>query len=153
MAKIVAAYGLPHTPFFPSKVVEEGPASPTGKMFAPARDSLFAAKPDVTVIFDTDHYNTFFFDNFPILAIGIDEKFLRPIDEPRGGMPVYSVPSMPKLADALHTPEERKALLAGDVVTPHNMGVNDFMMGYLARFGACGLSVPLFNEKIRAVPH
>ena len=51
------------------------------------------------------------------------------------------------------TPEERRALLAGDVATLHNMGVNDFMMGYLARFGACGLSVPLFNERIRSVPH
>lgn len=51
------------------------------------------------------------------------------------------------------TAEERAALLAGDVVTLHAMGVNDFMMGYLARFGACGLSVPLFNERIRSVPH
>ena len=51
------------------------------------------------------------------------------------------------------TPEERRALLAGDVVTLHYMGVNDFMMGYLARFGSCGLSVPTFNEKIRSVPH
>jgi len=38
-------------------------------------------------------------------------------------------------------------------VTLHNMGVNDFMMGYLARFGSCGLSVPIFNEKIRSAPH
>ncbi|MCF8475785.1 MAG: hypothetical protein K9G60_02065 [Pseudolabrys sp.] len=51
------------------------------------------------------------------------------------------------------TSAERQALLAGDVVTLHNMGVNDFMMGYLARFGACGLSVPLYNERIRSVPH
>jgi hypothetical protein len=51
------------------------------------------------------------------------------------------------------TPQERRALLAGDVVTLHNMGVNDFMMGYLARFGSCGLSVPIFNEKIRSAPH
>ena len=51
------------------------------------------------------------------------------------------------------TAEERRALLAGDVVTLHHMGVNDFMMGYLARFGSCGLSVPIFNEKIRSVPH
>jgi hypothetical protein len=33
------------------------------------------------------------------------------------------------------------------------MGVNDFMMGYLARFGSCSLSVSIFNEKIRSVPH
>jgi hypothetical protein len=51
------------------------------------------------------------------------------------------------------TPEERRALLAGDVVALHHMGVNDFMMGYLARFESCGLSVPLYNEKIRSVPH
>jgi hypothetical protein len=51
------------------------------------------------------------------------------------------------------TPEEKKALLAGDVVTLHHMGVNDFMMGYLARFGACGLSIPVFNERIRSIPH
>lgn len=51
------------------------------------------------------------------------------------------------------TPEEKKALLAGDVVTLHKMGVNDFMMGYLARFESCGLSVPIFNERIRSIPH
>lgn len=51
------------------------------------------------------------------------------------------------------TPEEKNALLAGDIVTLHHMGVNDFMMGYLARFGSCGLSVPIFNERIRSIPH
>ncbi|MEP7029471.1 MAG: hypothetical protein ABI830_00905 [Pseudolabrys sp.] len=51
------------------------------------------------------------------------------------------------------TPEERKALLAGDIVAMHHMGVNDFMMGYLARFGSCGLSIAIFNEKIRSIPH
>lgn len=102
MAKIVAAYGLPHTPFFPSKAAEEGPQSPTGLMFAKARESLIAAKPDIILLFDTDHYNTFFFDNFPILAIGIEDKFTGPNDETRGGMPTYTVPSAPKLADYLH---------------------------------------------------
>jgi hypothetical protein len=48
------------------------------------------------------------------------------------------------------TPDERAALLAGDVVTLHRMGVNDFLMGYLARFEICGLNVPLFSEKIRS---
>ena len=49
------------------------------------------------------------------------------------------------------TPDERKALLAGDIATLHNMGVIDFMMGYLARFGSCGLNIPVFNERIRSV--
>lgn len=125
MAKIVAAYGLPHTPFFPSRVMEEGPSSPTGRLFGLARQSLEAARPDVIVIFDTDHYNTFFFDNFPILAIGIDEKFVGPIDEPRGGMPVYTVPSMPKLAGHLHD----RAVRAGyDVASLRDFGTDHSIM-------------------------
>lgn len=48
------------------------------------------------------------------------------------------------------TEEERRALLSGDVVTLHRLGVNDFMMGYLARFEICGLSVPVYNERIRS---
>jgi Aromatic-ring-opening dioxygenase LigAB, LigA subunit len=49
------------------------------------------------------------------------------------------------------TPEEKRALLAGDVVALHDLGVNDFMMGYLARFNICGLNVPLFSERITSV--
>ena len=49
------------------------------------------------------------------------------------------------------TAEEKRALLAGDVAALHYLGVNDFMMGYLARFGICGLDVPLFSERIRSV--
>jgi gallate dioxygenase len=126
LAKIVAAYGLPHTPFFPSRVIEEGASSHTGKLFALARESLEAAKPDVILIFDTDHYNTFFFDNFPILAIGIDEKFVGPIDEPRGGMPVYTVPSDPKLAEYLHNHTVRAGYDVAslrDFVTDHSLMV------------------------------
>ncbi len=46
------------------------------------------------------------------------------------------------------TEDEKRALLAGDVVTLHQMGVNDFLMGYLARFGMCGLNVQVFSERI-----
>jgi hypothetical protein len=46
------------------------------------------------------------------------------------------------------TAEEKRALLAGDVVTLHRMGVNDFLMGYLARFGICGLNIQVYSERI-----
>ena len=46
------------------------------------------------------------------------------------------------------TPEEKRALLAGDAATLHRMGVNDFLMGYLARFELCGLNVQVFRERI-----
>jgi len=125
LAEIVAAFGLPHTPYFPSKVEEEGPSSPTGIMFGKARDALAAARPDVIVIFDTDHYNTFFFDNFPILAIGIDEGFRGPNDEPRGGMPIYDVPSMPRLAEAIRDEGVRAGY---DIATLRDFGCDHSVM-------------------------
>jgi hypothetical protein len=48
------------------------------------------------------------------------------------------------------TNEERAALLAGDVAALHRMGVNDFLMGYLARFEVCGLNLGIYNERIRS---
>ena len=47
------------------------------------------------------------------------------------------------------TDPERGALLAGDVAALHCMGVNDFLMGYLARFEVCGLNSAVYNERIR----
>ena len=46
--------------------------------------------------------------------------------------------------------EERRALLAGDVAALYRLGVNAFLMGYLPRFEVCGLTLPLFNERIRS---
>jgi hypothetical protein len=48
------------------------------------------------------------------------------------------------------TPEEREALLAGDVAKLYRMGVNAFLMGYLPRFEVCGLTVPVYSERIRS---
>jgi aromatic ring-opening dioxygenase catalytic subunit (LigB family) len=48
-------------------------------------------------MFDTDHLNTFFLDNLPIFAVGVDKAFSGPNDEPRE-MPVYKIPSMLDLA-------------------------------------------------------
>lgn len=47
------------------------------------------------------------------------------------------------------TEDERAAMLAGDVAALHHMGVNDFLMGYLARFQVCGLNVSIYSERIR----
>jgi len=47
--------------------------------------------------------------------------------------------------------EERGVLLAGDVGTLFRMGVNGFLMGYLARFEVCGLNVEIYNQRMRAV--
>jgi len=49
------------------------------------------------------------------------------------------------------TDEERRALVAGDVGALFRMGVNGFLMGYLARFEVCGLNVETYNQRMRAV--
>jgi len=49
------------------------------------------------------------------------------------------------------TDAERKALVAGDVGTLYRMGVNAFLMNYLARFEVCGLNTQSYNERMRAV--
>ena len=49
------------------------------------------------------------------------------------------------------TDDERRAVIAGDVGTLYRMGVNGFLMGYLARFEVCGLTMEIYNERMRAV--
>lgn len=48
------------------------------------------------------------------------------------------------------TKPERDAILAGDVATLYRMGVNSFLMGYLCRFEVCGLTLDVYNERIRS---
>ena len=45
---------------------------------------------------------------------------------------------------------ERAALLAGDVGTLYQMGVNAYLMGYLARYGVFGLTVETYSARVRA---
>jgi hypothetical protein len=49
------------------------------------------------------------------------------------------------------TDDERHALIAGDVGALFRMGVNGFLMGYLARFESCGLNMEIYNQRMRAV--
>src|SRR5262249_46543024 len=106
MATIVAGFGVPHTPVFPFFVKRDGPNCETAKLFAAQKEELAAARPDIIVMFDTDHLNTFFLDNLPIFAVGVDKTFSGPNDEPRE-MPVYKIPSAVHLAAHL-----RKASIA-----------------------------------------
>ncbi len=101
MAEIVGALGVPHTPFFPFFVERDGPECETARYFDTLRKALLAMKPDVLVIFDTDHLNTFFFDNLPIFAMGVTDSFTGACDEVRA-TPPYTVKSLPDFAAHLH---------------------------------------------------
>jgi hypothetical protein len=97
MARIVAGFGVPHTPVFPFFVKRDGPDCEIAKLFGAQKEQLAATHPDIIVMFDTDHLNTFFLDNLPIFAIGVDGSFRAPNDEPRD-VPNYVVKSVPDLA-------------------------------------------------------
>jgi gallate dioxygenase len=97
MAQIVGGFGVPHTPIFPHFVKRDGPDCEIAKLFGAQKDQLAATRPDVIVMFDTDHLNTFFLDALPIFAMGVDKTFKAPNDEPRD-VPNYVVPSQLDLA-------------------------------------------------------
>jgi gallate dioxygenase len=97
MAQIVAGFGVPHTPIFPHFVKRDGPDCEIARLFGAQKEQLAATRPDLIIMFDTDHLNTFFLDSLPIFAIGIDKSFTAPNDEPRD-VPNYVVPSMADVA-------------------------------------------------------
>ena len=51
------------------------------------------------------------------------------------------------------TDEERRAMVEGDVGWLYRAGAHDFLLGYLMRFSIGGLTLPLYNERMRAVAH
>jgi protocatechuate 4,5-dioxygenase beta chain len=91
VAKLVIAAATPHTPVHPKEVLAEGPTSETGALYARVAEQLAAAAPDLIVIFDSDHFVNFFFDNMPAFCIGIVDQAEGP-DETRVEMPRYRVP-------------------------------------------------------------
>jgi len=97
MARFVGGFGVPHTPIFAQAVAAEGPGSETGQLFATVKHALDRLRPDVLVVIDTDHLNTFFLDNLPVFAIGVTDHFDGPNDEPPA-LPVQTVPSHATLA-------------------------------------------------------
>ena len=90
MAEIAAVYAVPHTPSFVDEVRLNGERSQTAQFFSTIRSHLEDAKPDVIVTINNDHFNTFFFDNWPTLAIGIGDRTAGPIDQ-TPGMPWYDL--------------------------------------------------------------
>jgi Catalytic LigB subunit of aromatic ring-opening dioxygenase len=91
LAEIVAGFGVPHTPMFPALVAREGPQSETAQLFDTVSEHLRAVAPEVLVIFDSDHLNTFFLDNFPTMCVGVASHTSGPNDG-TPGLPRYTVP-------------------------------------------------------------
>ena len=102
MAEIVAGIGVPHTPGFPQLVAKEGPQCETAQLYRAVAEHLDAVKPDVVVVFDSDHLNTFFFSNLPVFCVGVTDRTEGPSDNPPA-MPHYVVPVSEALAGHVRT--------------------------------------------------
>ena len=98
MAEIVAAVGVPHTPSLPAEVARDGPSHATAQPFAEVSRQLAEVQPEVLIIFDSDHLNTFFLDNLPLLSVGVAERTSGPNDG-TPAMPRYVVPVHEGLAE------------------------------------------------------
>ena len=85
---------------FPALVAREGPGSETAQLFRAVAEHLEAVRPDALVIFDSDHLNTFFLDNFPTMSVGMAQQTSGPNDG-TPGLPRYTVPVDEELAGRL----------------------------------------------------
>jgi Catalytic LigB subunit of aromatic ring-opening dioxygenase len=101
MGEIVAAFGAPHTPHFPDLVARLGPECETARLYRQLAQSVSEVQPDVLIVFDSDHLNTFFFDNLPTFSVGAAEKTSGPNDGSK--MPRYEVPIHHGFAQRLHS--------------------------------------------------
>jgi aromatic ring-opening dioxygenase catalytic subunit (LigB family) len=100
MAKLVQAIGVPHTPHFPAVSKEQGDKSKITVLFEKVRRELDAAKPDLIIVFTSDHFVGFFYDNMPTFCIGNFEKGFGPQEISRT-MPIYHINGHAAFASAL----------------------------------------------------
>ena len=91
MARVVAGLGLPHSPGYPAQVEREGPSSETAQLYAQVAQRLEAVRPDVMVVFDSDHLNTFSLTPLPTLCVGVTNQTAGPNDG-TPSVPHYTVP-------------------------------------------------------------
>ena len=101
MGEIVAGFGVPHTPMFPSLVAREGPQCQTAQLYRAVAEHLDAIQPDALVMFDSDHLNTFFLNNYPNLSVGVADQTSGPNDG-TPGLPRYVVPVAEDIASRLY---------------------------------------------------
>lgn len=80
MGELVAAFGVPHTPMAPVEVERAGPECETARLFAAVRRHVDEVQPDVLLVFDSDHLNTFFFNNLPTFCVGVTDRTVGPND-------------------------------------------------------------------------
>lgn len=100
MGEIVAGFGVSHSPHAPEQVRKAGADHPLLRLYARVTEAIETASPDVLIIFDCDHFSTFFLDNWPIFAIGVTDRTAGPNDGTI--MPRYALKGQAALAAHIH---------------------------------------------------
>lgn len=100
MVEIVGGVGVPHTPHFPALIAQGNPLGrEVDRLFTEVRRHLRELRPDVLLLFTSDHYNVFFVESIPIFSIGVAEEAAGPSDYP--DLPRFSARIDSELARAL----------------------------------------------------
>lgn len=74
MGSVIAAFGIPHNPHFPTWVRSGHPlAEEIEAKYRPLREAFERARPDALVYITSDHYNMFW-ETLPVFAIGVAES-------------------------------------------------------------------------------
>jgi protocatechuate 4,5-dioxygenase beta chain len=100
MTDVVAALGVPHSPFFPA-IIESGTeeGETVAGIFAQLTRQLERARPDVLVFLLPDHF-TDFFEFIPVFDVGVADTAVGPCDYPERGL--RTIPIDATLARHLH---------------------------------------------------
>jgi hypothetical protein len=100
MAEVVAGFGVSHSPHAPEAVRKANGNHPLVPLYARVSEAIEAARPDALIIFDCDHFSTFFLDNWPTFAIGVSDRMAGPNDGTV--MPRYEIKGHAGLAAHIH---------------------------------------------------
>ncbi|MCL6561733.1 MAG: extradiol ring-cleavage dioxygenase [Firmicutes bacterium] len=100
MAHLVAAAGVPHPPRFPELARRQGADSEILRLYGEVGRQLRQAGAEVLLILDSDHFNTFFLNNFPTFAIGVAPLTAGP-NEPVPGLERTAVPVAEEMGNTL----------------------------------------------------
>lgn len=126
MAQVAGAFGVPHMPGSPGGAAKE-PQSETALLFGAVREHVDAVDPDVVVLFDTDHFATWFYDKMPTFAVGVAEMTSGPgTDDWPGGVQYDEIPVHEGLARYLHRTgieNEFDLLLTQEFTVDHSVTV------------------------------
>jgi aromatic ring-opening dioxygenase catalytic subunit (LigB family) len=102
MAELVGAFGVPHMPNTPLDT-RTHPNGELAHLFGTVRQHLEAVDPELIVLFDTDHFFTWYYEKLPVFSVGVAPQTSGPGTDDWPGLPSYTdVPVAEDLAQHLY---------------------------------------------------